>query len=149
MLRGKRRLALIPVMLLVLFEGYSTATKPPPPKLKIKGTVYQLPASFLLNLSGGQYAKLNVALLLAPGQSDGAAAGSTGSGSGGENEQQGTLPEEAVVRAIITNAITGDSSSELIEERGRVAIEKKILNRILSQTDVRAEAVLFPDLTVQ
>jgi hypothetical protein len=145
MLKGKRKLALIPVILIIGFEGYSMAAKPPPPKLKIKGTVYELPESFLLNLSAGRYAKIDVALLLAPGQSDGAAKGSS---SGGEGEA-GTLPEEPVVRAIVTNAITGRSSSALIEERGRLTIEKKILKEIAAKTDVEVEAVIFPDLTVQ
>lgn len=147
MLKGKRKLIpIVVVLLLVLFEGYSMATKPPPKKMKIKGTVYALPASFLLNLNGGQYAKINVALLLAPGQSTGASASS---GGGGGEEHGGTLPEEAVVRAIITNAITGQPSQQLISERGRVGIEHKILNALDSQTDVKVQAVLFPDLTVQ
>jgi len=146
MLKGKRKFVLVGVvLLLVLFEGYSMATKPPPPKMKITGTVYELPQSFLINLSGGQYAKLDVALLLAPGQSDKSAAASAGSSS----EEHGTLPEEPVVRSIITGALTDQASSALIEERGRVGIEHKILNAIDAQTDVKVQAVLFPDLTVQ
>lgn len=146
MLKGKRKLfLLVPVILLVGFEGYSMATKPPPPKMKIAGTVYQLPQSFLINLSGGSYAKIDVALLLAPGQSDGAAAGA----SGGGGEEAGTLPEEAVVRSIVTNAITGQRSSSLISERGRLAIAKHILKQIATRTDVKVEEVIFPDLTVQ
>jgi len=150
MLKGKRKFGLIAVVLvIVLFEGYSMATKPPPPKMKIKGTVYELPQSFLLNLNGGQYAKLDVALLLAPSQSSkGAGAASSGGGGGGEGEH-GTLPEEAVIRAIITNAITDQSSQAVIDERGRVGIEHRILNAIDTQTDVKVQAVLFPDLTVQ
>ncbi len=50
-------------------------TKPKPVnKDKIKGTIYVLPAPFLLNLTDGRYAKLTVGLELAPGQSDGASA---------------------------------------------------------------------------
>ena len=53
------------------------AKPPKPPKLKITGTIYVMPQSFLLNLSEGHYAKLSVALDLAPGQSDGASAAGT------------------------------------------------------------------------
>ena len=42
--------------------------------MKVKGTIYVLPQTFLLNLTDGRYAKLAVALQLAPGQSDGASA---------------------------------------------------------------------------
>ena len=39
--------------------------------MKINGTIYILPKQFTLNLNGGQYATLTVALLLAPSQSVG------------------------------------------------------------------------------
>lgn len=150
MLKGKRKFIFIPVVLVLLIgAAYSFAKPKPAEKLKIKGTIYELPASFLLNLQGSHYAKLNVALLLPPGQSDGASAtGGSSSGGGGENEQ-GTLPEEAVVRSIITNVITGQSSSLLVEERGRNQIRQEILHDIEKQTDVKVESVLFPDLTIQ
>jgi hypothetical protein len=149
MLKGKRKLIFIPIVLVVLIgAGYSFAKPKPAEKLKIKGTIYQLPASFLLNLQGSHYAKINVALLLPPGQSDGASATGGTTGGGGENEQ-GTLPEEAVVRSIVTNVITGQSSSLLIEERGRNQIRQEILHDIEKQTDVKVESVLFPDLTIQ
>lgn len=149
MLKGKRKFIVIPVVLVLLIgAGYSFAKPKPAEKLKIKGTIYQLPASFLLNLQGSHYAKINVALLLPPGQSDGASATGGATGGGGENEQ-GTLPEEAVVRSIITNVVTGQSSSLLVEERGRNQIRQEILHDIEKQTDVKVESVLFPDLTIQ
>jgi flagellar protein FliL len=148
MLKGKRKFILIGVLVLVLGVGYKITSAKPAPKLKIKGTVYEMPASFLLNLTNNQYAKLDVALLLAPGQSDEEEAASGGAGSGGEGEV-GTLPEEALVRAIITNTVTGQSSRMLIDERGRVLIKRRILDEIRKQTDVKVEAVVFPDLTVQ
>ena len=55
---------------------------------------------------------MNVALELAPGQSDGAVAGASSSGSG--ESTAGTLPEEALVREIVTNAITNQSGETLI-----------------------------------
>lgn len=143
---GKRKFALIGVLVVLLGAGY-TMTKPHPKVTqKVKGTIYQLPKSFLINLSGGQFAKLDVALVLDPGQpasAEGAAAASGGS------EEKGTLPEEPLVRAIITNAITGQRSEALLEEGARVGIEHQILKQIDERTDVKVESVLFPDLTVQ
>ena len=150
MLKGKRKFILIGVVIVALGIGYKMTSAKAAPKLKIKGTVYEMPASFLLNLSGNEYAKLNVALLLAPGQSDVAAAGATASTSSSSGESEiGTLPEEAVIRAIITNTVTGQPSNTLIAERGRVRIKRRILDEIRKQTDVKVESVLFPDLTVQ
>ncbi len=145
MLKNKKILAVVPILLLV---GY-TMTKPKPkvPKTKIQGTIYVMPKEFLLNLKDGRYAKVAVALDLAPGQSDGATAASGASGSG--ESAAGTLPEEPVVREIITNTITNQSGETLVSESGRKAIEKKITEAIKKQTDVKVETVLFPDLTVQ
>lgn len=149
MLKGKRKFIVIPVVLVVLLgAAYSFAKPKPVEKLKVKGTLYQMPASFLLNLQGSHYVKLNVALLLAPGQSDGASA--TGGGSSGSGEEaQGTLPEEPLVRSIITNVVTGQNSETLVGEHGRTAIRQEILQDINKQTDVKVESVLFPDFTVQ
>ena len=142
---GKRKFALIAVLVVLLGAGY-TMTKPHASLTqKVKGTIYQLPKSFLINLSGGQFAKLDVALILSPGQpssAEGSAAASSG-------EEKGTLPEEPLVRAIITNAITGQSSEALLDEGARVGIEHQILKQIDERTDVKVESVLFPDLTVQ
>jgi flagellar basal body-associated protein FliL len=145
---SKKKL-LIPIVLLVLGVGAAhTLAKPPKAvKLKIQGTLYVMPQSFLLNLSEGHYAKLSVALDLAPGQSTGAsAAGGSSSGSG---ESAGTLPEEPVIREIVTNAVTGQSGSTLIAAGGRSAIKHQILMAIRHQTDVKVESVLFPEVTVQ
>ena len=149
MLKGKRKFIVIPVILLVLLgAAYSFAKPKPAEKLKVKGTLYQLPASFLLNLQGGHYVKLDIALLLSPGQSDGAGAAGATTSSGGE-EAQGTLPEEALVRSIITNVVTGQPTGTLVAERGRNRIRQEILLDIKKQTDVKVESVLIPDLTVQ
>jgi len=145
MLKNKKLLAVIPIL---LFAGY-TLTKPKPkvPKTKIQGTIYVMPKEFLLNLKDGRYAKVAVALDLAPGQSDGASATSGASGTG--EAAVGTLPEEPVVREIITNEITNQSGETLISTSGRKAIRDKITAAIKAQTDLKLETVLFPDVTVQ
>jgi len=146
MLKKKKLMLAVTLPILILGVGY-TMTKPKPVnKDKIKGTIYVLPAPFLLNLSDGRFAKLTVALELAPGQSDGASADATASS--GENAV-GTLPEEPLVREIVTNAVTNQNGETLISEQGRAAIRRRIQQAIAQQTDVKVEAVLFPDLTVQ
>lgn len=146
MLKNKKLMLAVTLPILLLGVGY-TMTKPKPVnKDKIKGTIYVMPAPFLLNLTDGRYAKLTIALELAPGQSDGASA--TASASSGENAI-GTLPEEPLVREIVTNAITNQNGEVLVTNQGRAAIKHQILEAIAKQTDVKVEAVLIPDLTVQ
>jgi flagellar basal body-associated protein FliL len=141
----KKKLVIPLVLLLVLGVGY-TMTKPKKVvKQKIPGTIYVLPQPFLVNLAEGHYAKLTVALELAQGQSTGAAAGSSASSS----EGAGTLPEEPVIREIVTNTVTGQIGSTLVNPQGRNAIKHRILSTIDRQTDVKVQAVLFPELTVQ
>jgi flagellar basal body-associated protein FliL len=144
---SKKKLV-IGIVALVLVGGVGyTMTKPKKVvKLKVTGTLYIMPQSFLLNLSEGHYAKLAVGLQLAPDQSDGASA-SSGSSSG--SESAGTLPEEPLVREIVTNSVTGQSGSTLISDSGRDAIKQQILTNIRSQTDLKVTAVLFPEITVQ
>jgi flagellar FliL protein len=144
MLKNKK-VMLAAALPILLFMGY-TMTKPKPVvKEKIKGTLYVMPQSFLLNLSDGRFAKITVALQLAPGQSDGASA----EGGSSSSEGPGTLPEEPLVREIVTDTITNQSGEALIGEASRHAIRQKIVAAIAKQTDVKVESVLFPDLTVQ
>jgi flagellar basal body-associated protein FliL len=145
MFNNKKMMAVLALPIL-LFGGY-TMTKPKPViKQKVAGTIYVMPQAFLLNLSDGRFAKLSVALQLAPGQSDGAVAGASSSSS---ESTAGTLPEEPLVREIVTNAVTGQNGEALISARGRNAIRHQILSSIKRQTDVKVEAVLLPDFTVQ
>jgi flagellar basal body-associated protein FliL len=146
MLKNKK-LMLALALPIVLFAGYTMTKHKPVPKQKVKGTIYLMPKEFLLNLRDGRYAKIAIALDLAPGQSDGAAAGAGSSGSG--ESAVGTLPEEPMVREIVTDVITGQDGSALESDSGRRAIQKEIAADIRKQTDVKVERVLMPDLTVQ
>jgi flagellar basal body-associated protein FliL len=146
MLKNKKIMLALALPIL-LFAGYSMAKPKPVVKEKIKGTIYAMPQPFLLNLSDGRYVKLTVALELAPGQSDGAAAGEASSS--GSEGGPGTLPEEPLVREIVTNAVTNENGEALVSSSSRKQIRERILAAIDKQTDVKVEAVLFPDLTVQ
>jgi flagellar FliL protein len=146
MLKNKKLMLALALPILILGVGYKMTQPKPVNKDKIKGTIYVLPAPFLLNLQDGRFAKLTVGLELAPGQSDGASA--TASSSSGENAA-GTLPEEPLVREIVTDAITNQNGETLISNQGRRTIKHQIMQAIDQQTDVKVEAVLIPDLTVQ
>lgn len=145
----KRKRTLIPVIVLVVvlvggFAAYSMA-KPHKAKIeKIKGTIYILPKQFTLNMRGGQYATLTVALLLPPGQSEGTTSPTDPPPTG-----FGSLTDEAVIRAIITNDVTNQPSSALLDSRDRKHLEHQILHDIRKQTDTEVSAVYFTDLAVQ
>ncbi len=61
----------------------------------------------------------------------------------------GTLPEEAAVRDIITNALTDSTSASLTNAAARVKLKHKIVLAIRSGTDVKLTDVLFTDVAVQ
>jgi len=146
MLKNKKVLIALVVVLLGAFEAYSMTKPKVVVKDKIEGAIYVLPASFLLNLNDGHFAKLTLGLVLAPGQSSGAsAAGGSSPTEGGA----GTLPEEAVIRDLVTNLMTNESSTALSSDGGRNQVKREILAAIRKQTDVKVQDVLFPDLTVQ
>lgn len=143
---------ILPVVILLIAGGayYKMSHKAKVTKLRVTGTIYVLPQDFLINLSDGQFAKLAVALVLAPGQSDGASAAATAASAGSSaGETIGTLPEEPLVRAIVTNELTNESGTALLGNSSRAQIERQILREITKATDVKVTQVLFPDLTVQ
>src|SRR3954463_14677863 len=144
----KKLMIVLPVLLLVLGGAYKFAlAKPVPVKKKIDGEVYVLPKDFLINLSDGRFAKLDVALVLKVGAL--APAGGGEAAAAAPPEGYGALPQEAAVRDIVTNVITGSTGKRLISRKGRVKLKKKILKTILKATDVEAEDVLFTDVAVQ
>lgn len=144
----KKKIIIIAVVVL-LGGGYVAkgfVMPPPKNKDKVKGTLYLMPKEFLVNLADGRYGKVDVALLLAPGQSNGA----TGPESGGGNSGAvGTLPEEALIRDLIVNILTNQNSNALIDANQREKLKHKILVAIQNSTDVKVSEVLFTDVAVQ
>ena len=143
---SKKILIIIAVVVVVIAGGaaYTFAKPKKTTKERIDGTIYILPKQFTLNLAGGQYATLTVALLLPPGESVGVTSPTNPPPTG-----FGSLPDEAVVRAIITNDVTDQPENELITQKGRKALEAKILSDINTQTDTKVTAIYFTDLAVQ
>jgi flagellar FliL protein len=144
---------IIPVLLLVLGGVYKfVLAKPAPvPKHKIEGEVYIMPKDFLINLKSGRFAKLNAALVLKHGYLEEAVAAAAGGGheATAPPTGYGTLPQEAVIRAIITDALTDIPSSRLEKMKSRLKVQKGVLERIHHETDVEAEDVMFTDLAIQ
>jgi flagellar basal body-associated protein FliL len=147
----KKKIPIIAVVALVLVGGlYKTVLAKPGPKAKkpnVEGAVYILQKEFLVNLADNRYAKISAALLVKEGDTSVVAAG--GEEGAAPPEGYGAMPQEAVVRAIVTDTLTGRPASDLEDAGRRDKLRKSIIERIRKQTDVKAEEILFPDLTVQ
>jgi flagellar basal body-associated protein FliL len=144
----KKKLIIILVVVLA-GGGYAAKMfllpKPAVAKLKIDGTIYVLPKGFTINLTDGRYATMTIGLILAVGQTDGSSATAAAPTPAGI----GTLPEEPAIRAIITNAVTNQSSQALLTASGRTHLKQQILSEIKSSTDVKVTDILFTDVAVQ
>ena len=112
-------------------------------KVKVEGTVYVMPKEFLLNLAEGRYAKVTVALVLAPGQSTG------GAEAAAPPEGFGTLEQEALVRQIVTDNVTGIPAAELTSRKQRHRLQIAIRKEVDKTTDVKTKGIVFTDLVVQ
>jgi flagellar basal body-associated protein FliL len=138
---------ILPVLLVLLAAGggaYKFVLAPKPAeaakKPKIEGELMPLDGEFIVNLAGGHYGKLSIALLFKtpPAMS--------GGGEGGGTPE---LVQAAAVRATITDELTGLASDELIERRSRHHVQQAILKDLRSNTDLDVDEVLFTDVVVQ
>ncbi len=147
----KSKKVMIPLLVLVVvgIAAKFVLAKPAPiVHHKIDGVVYVLPKEFLVNLSDGRYAKLNVALVLDHSQPTAAAAGGH-EAPAAPPEGFGTLEQEAAVRDIVTDVVTGKSGDVLVSASGRKQVKEEILKGIRAHTDVKVHEVLMPDVAVQ
>jgi flagellar basal body-associated protein FliL len=148
---NKKLLIIAAVALVAAGGAYKTVLAKPKAKAKkpnVEGTLYVLQKEFLVNLADSRYAKLSAALLLDPKDHSVAAAGGHGGGAV-PPEGYGAMTQEAIVRAIVTDELTGRSAADLEDPRRRDRVRKQIVERIHEETDVHADDILFPDLTVQ
>ena len=137
----------VPLSLLLLGGGlYKIGlAAPADPDSKVDGDVYVLPKEFVVNLADGRFAKIGVGLVLEPGAipAESSALGARAP------EGYGPLPQEGLVRDIVTDAVTHTDANTLVNRRGRRRLKNRILQAIHRNTDVRAEQVLFTDVAVQ
>ena len=143
-MKGKLKI-ILPVLLLVLvgggaykflLSGGGSAKKAPPPK--VAGELLPLTPDFTVNLDGGHYGKVTVAL-----EMEGAIPKPA------EGQTAATLKENAVVRSIVTNDLTGLTTDELIQRPTREKLLQEILKDLQSQTDEQVTHVFFTDVVVQ
>jgi flagellar basal body-associated protein FliL len=146
---NKKILILVVVALVVAGGAYKTVLAKPAKSKKpnVEGTLYVLQKEFLVNLADAKYAKVSAALLLDPKDHSTAAAG--GHGAPAPPDGYGAMSQEAIIRAIVTDELTGRPAADLEDARKRDRIRKHIVERIHEETDVHADDILFPDLTVQ
>ncbi|MFT4034976.1 MAG: flagellar basal body-associated FliL family protein [Patulibacter sp.] len=141
------------LLLAGLFVGKTMFAKPAEtkPKPKVHGEVYVMPKDFLVNLTDGRFAKLNVGLVLEHGYlAEAVAEASSGEhGSSKAPDGYGTLPQEALVRDIVTDELTGASAGELISKTKRQELKDHIVKDIKAHTDVKVEEVILTDVAVQ
>ena len=151
---NKKIILVVPLVLLLVGGGvaykFLFAKKAEEPHHKVEGTVYVLGKEFLVNLADGRFAKLTVALVLDPHDTSAAPAEAGGHGAApAPPEGFGPMPQEAIVRDLVTDTLTGAHDQDLIDPHHREELKKKLLKAIKKSTDVHADEILFTDVTVQ
>lgn len=132
--------------LLVLGGVYKFVLAAPAPTNKVKpnveGVILPLDKEFLVNLDGGQFAKVQIALLLS--EKDPAAALA-------ETAEAGPPPlhpQNAVIRSVITNELTGLQPSDLLDKVKQKEVLERIAKRLGKETDAKILEVKITDLNV-
>lgn len=139
---------IIPLVVLAIGGGTYKFVIAKPAKAhepKVDGVVYVLPRDFLVNLRGGEFAKVNVALVVEEHATEALAGEETTT----PPEGFGPMPQEAVMRDIVTDVLTGRSARTLRSQEGRERLKRRIKRRLVNSTDVPINDVLLTDVTVQ
>ena len=146
-MRSKLKFILPLLVLVVLGAVYQLFLAKPSAEAKprVRGHVYVLPREFLVNLSDDRFAKLNVALVL-HGEEQVKPASEAGHT---PPEGFGALPQEAIVRDLVTDTLTDASADQLIERAGRQELKRRLAREIRAHTDVKVDDVLLTDVAVQ
>ena len=138
---SKKKLMIIGPVVLLLVVGVAykkvLAPKPKPVKMKIDGHLLALDPEFVINLAAGRYAKITVALLL----KEVPVALHAG--------EAPALEQNAAVRAIVTDDLTGIPAESLTSKAGRKRILVEIKEHIHKTTDEPVLGVYFTDIAVQ
>lgn len=141
----KKLMIVVPALVVLIAAGavYKVVLAPKPapaPKPKIDGELVTLEKEFLVNLAGGRYGKVSVALLIE---------GEGGGGAEAEGEGAAALPQDAAIRSIITDRLTGLDADELIRRKPRQKLLKEIAGELEENTDEHVKRVMFTDIAVQ
>src|SRR5262249_28887180 len=138
--KSKKKLIIVLVGLLVVVgAAYKLvlAPKKADAKSKISGALVTLDPEFIVNLAGGHYAKITVALLVpkAPtATTDGAAP---------------QLHQNAAVRAVITDTLTGLDESDFVSRGPRHRLLVKLVKALDDVTDESIKRVFLTDISIQ
>jgi flagellar basal body-associated protein FliL len=142
-LLGHKKILIGIVLLLVVVGGvYKVvlAPKPKPVVKKVDGTLVGVGDPFTINLAGGHYGRLSVSLVVDANALP-AAAGAT--------ESASLLPQNDVVRSIITDNLTGIDQERLIDRQARHELLTGLVRDLKKSTDEPVKEVLITDLAVQ
>src|SRR4051812_27240787 len=136
----KKLLIVLPIVLLLAGGGaYKTvlAPKKAEAKHKISGTLLPLDPEFVVNLAGGRYGKLSVALLVekAPAAP--------------ENGTAPELEQNAAVRSVIPDQLTGVEPVTLLSPTQRHKLLKRMVKALHASTDEEVTKVYFTDIAIQ
>ncbi|MDP9377421.1 MAG: flagellar basal body-associated FliL family protein [Actinomycetota bacterium] len=152
----KKLLIVVPLLALLILGGagykfaFADKKKDKEPKPKVEGKIYILGKQFTVNLKDASYATFTVALVLDAHDTSDAPPEAGGHGAApAPPEGFGPMPQEALIRAIITEEVTGVSDQDLLDKHHREEIKEHILKAIKKKTDVHAEEILLTDLAVQ
>ena len=147
----KKLKIVIPLALLIVGGTYKfvLAEPPPTPKAKVHGDVYVLGKDFLINLDGGRFAKLGVALVVEPGTAAPVAAGGHGAAAPKPPEGYGPLPQEGIARAVVTEVLTGADAADLTRASRRAKLKRRVRSLLEKTSDIHVVDVLFTDVSVQ
>ena len=130
---------LVPLIAVGVAYKMFLAPKPKPVVKKVDGTLVSVGDPFTINLAGGHYGRLSVALVVDPTALPVAAAG----------EAPTSLPQNDVIRSIITDTLTGVDQTRLIDRSQRHALLAGLIKDLKKSTDEPVKEVLITDLAVQ
>jgi flagellar basal body-associated protein FliL len=141
---------ILPVLILLLVVGggaYKFVLAKPSKaaataKPKVDGELFALTPEFVVNLTDSHYGKVTVALLLKAAPTAAELAPSA-------TEGGAKLLQDAIIRATITDDLTGVPSTQLINRQQRDRLRAEMLTDLTKATDVEVTGVLFTDVVVQ
>jgi len=144
----KKILIIVGVLLLLggVYKFVLSGDPPPPgPKPHVTGVPLPMDKEFMINLEGGQVAKVNITLLLDEKDPGVAAAETYAAAAAGPIPLH---PQNYLIRAVITDALTNLSASSLTNSSQKSLLLKSICKRINKETDAKVLKVEISDSVI-